>query len=133
MKIRSKQYAQALYEALEGKDKDRAKTVIDNFVQLLARNRGISKINKILEHFDNIWNDNQGVTEARVVTSIELSKDTLEFLKEYISQAAQAQEVRINNEVDKDVLGGVVIRYGDKMIDASLRSQVRGLKNKLIK
>lgn len=133
MKTRAKQYAQALYEALEYKDQEQAKAVVDNFMQFLVRNRDLPKADKILKHFDNIWNNNKGITEAKAITSTEMDKETLDLLKEYISQTTQAREVKINNGVDKDILGGFIVRYQGKIIDASLRTQVKRLKKFLVK
>jgi F-type H+-transporting ATPase subunit delta len=133
MILKPKQYAQALFEALRGKNQEQMEAVIDNFAQLLIRNRDVSKADKIIQIFNDIWNREQGIIEAEIVTSAKTDEDVLESIKEYIAKATRANEVEVRKRVDKNILGGFIVRYEDKVIDASLRTQVRQLKSKLVK
>ncbi len=133
MNLKPKQYAQALYEALKDKDEKQIRNIIDNFARVLVNNQDTTKKSKIIEKFNDIWNQENNITEARVITSVNVDKDILEALNSYISQKTQANKVKIENQLNKDMLGGVIIRYEDKIIDASLKSRVKELKNKLIK
>ncbi len=133
MNLKPKQYAQAFYEALKGKDEKQIRNIIDNFARVLVNNQDTTKKSKIIEKFNDIWNQENNITEARVITSVNVDKGILEALNSYISQKTQANKVKIENQLNKDMLGGVIIRYEDKIIDASLKSRVKELKNKLIK
>ncbi len=133
MNLKPKQYAQAFYEALKGKDEKQMRNIIDNFARVLVNNQDATKESKIIEKFNDIWNQENNITEVRVITSVNVDKDILEALNSYISQKTQANKVKIKNQLNKDMLGGVIIRYEDKIIDDSLKSRVKQLKNKLIK
>ncbi len=133
MNLKPKQYAQAFYGALKGKDEKQIRNIIDNFARVLVNNQDTTKKSKIIEKFNDIWNQENNITEARVITSVNVDKGILEALNSYISQKTQANKVKIENQLNKDMLGGVIIRYEDKIIDASLKSRVKELKNKLIK
>ncbi len=133
MNLKPKQYARAFYEALKDKNKKQTRNIIDNFVRVLVNNRDTTKESKIIEKFNDIWNQENNITEARVITSTNVDNNILEVLNSYISQKTQANKVKIKNQLNKDMLGGVIIRYEDKIIDASLKSRVKELKNKLIK
>ena len=63
----------------------------------------------------------------------ELNKETIKLLKSYVIKLSGAKEVVVDEQVDKNILGGVVIKYGDKVIDGSLKAQLEELKDKLVK
>jgi len=133
MKITPKQYALSLYETVDGKSSGEVKAVIKKFVEFLAKKNQLSKAEKIIVEFIKIWNDKRGIVEVRSVSAKGLDKETVKLLKNYIIKLSGAKEVIMNQEINKDILGGVVIRYADKVVDGSLRTQLGDLKEKLIK
>ncbi|MFA5359540.1 MAG: ATP synthase F1 subunit delta [Patescibacteria group bacterium] len=133
MKITAKQYALSLYETIDGQSAAQVKAVIKKFVELLAKKNQLSRAEKIIAEFIKIWNDKRGIIEAQAVSAKELNKETVKLLKNYIVKLSGAKEVIMSQEVNKDILGGVVIKYGDKVVDGSLKLQLVDLKEKLIK
>ena len=133
MRISAKKYAQTLYELTEGQDKKEIEKVLKEFTDTLVTNRDSKKVEKIIEYFQDIWNSRHGIVEAQAVTSVPANEETLEMIKEHISKTNKAEHVELENRTDKDIWGGVVLRYKDKVIDGSLRTQVKQLKKKLTK
>ena len=133
MKISAKKYAQTLYELTENKDKKEIETVLDNFVKTLVANRDTRKVEEIIEQFREIWNKKNQIVEAQAVTSTSVDEETLKVVKDYIEEATQAKEVMLDHDINENILGGVIMRYKDKVVDASLANQVKQLKNKLVK
>lgn len=133
MKISSKKYAQALFESVKGKDREGIERATRGLVKVLISRRDTNKTEKIMEHFRELWNREYGIVEAEAITAEEPRGDTSEIIQNYIFQLTGAEEVKVKNSTDKNILGGVIIRYKDKVIDASLRSRVKQLKNKMIK
>ena len=133
MKITIKQFALSLYETVDGKSPSQVKAVIKKFVEFLAENNRLSKAEKIIAEFIKIWNNKNGIVEARTVSVKELDRVAVKLLKDYIARLSGAKEVMISQEINKDILGGVVIRYGDRVVDGSLKTQLVDLKNKMIK
>ena len=133
MKITTKQYAEGLYQSVKGKSEKETNNIIDNFVNVLIANNDISKSNRIIEQFEIIWNKEEGIVEAEIVSSGKLSSGVVELLNDYIAKLSGAKEVVMQERVDKSVLGGVVIKYGDRILDGSLRMRLGELKNELIK
>ncbi len=133
MKITAKQYALSLYEMIDGQSAAEVKAVIKKFVELLAKKNQLSRAEKIIAEFIKIWNDKRGIIEAQSISAKGLDKETVKLLKNYIVKLSGAKEVIMSQEVNKDILGGVIIRYGDKIVDGSLKTQLVELKNKLIK
>lgn len=133
MKVLPKQFALSLYESVEGKSAAQVKAVIGKFVELIAKKNMLSKSEKIAGQFIKIWNEKHGIVEAEVLSAKSLNKETVKLLKGYIIKLSGAKEVIVGEKVDKILLGGVVIKYGDKIIDGSLKAALAELKEKLIK
>jgi F-type H+-transporting ATPase subunit delta len=133
MKITAKQYAVAFYEAIKDKKKSEAKPFIKEFANLIYDNNDIFKLNKIIIEFEKVWNREMGIIEAKIVSARELDNKTIKQLKSYVAALTQAKKVGVEEKIDKNLLGGVILRYGDKIIDASLKTKLAGLKEKMSK
>jgi len=133
MKIKPKQFALSLYEAIDGKTSVQAKVVIEKFVGLIAQKNMLTKADKISAEFIKIWNEKNGIVEAEVSSANDLDKASVKLLENYIMELSGAKEVFISEKIDKNILGGVIIRYGDRVVDGSLRTSLEELKNKMIK
>lgn len=133
MKITVKQFALSLYETVDGKTSGQVKAVIKKFVELIAQKDMLAKADKIAAQFVKIWNEKHGIVEAQVASANGLDKASVKLLENYITKLSGAKEVLISEKIDKNILGGVVIRYGDKVVDGSLKTSLEELKNKMIK
>ena len=133
MKITAKQFALSLYESVEGKSAAQVKAVIKKFVELLAGKNQITKAEKIIQEFSKIWNEKNGIVEAEVMSVKGLDKETAKLIKSYIAKLSGAKEVVVTEKIEKSLLGGVVIRYGDKVLDGSLKGSLQDLKSSLEK
>jgi len=133
MKISVKQLALSLYELADGKSSSQVKAVIKKFVELLSGKNMLAASDKIAIEFVKIWNEKHGIIEAEVSSASDLDKDSVKLVKNYIAKLSGAEEVLISEKTDKNILGGVVIKYGDRVVDGSLKTQLADLKNSLIK
>jgi F-type H+-transporting ATPase subunit delta len=133
MNIPTKQYAKTLYKIIDGKSKNEAEKIIEDFVAAMSENNDLGKIKKIIEEFNKTWNREKGIVEAEILSAKELDKDIVKLLNSYIVKLSGANEVVLSERVDKGLLGGVVIRYGDKVLDGSLKTKINDLKNNLVK
>ncbi|MEK7203453.1 MAG: ATP synthase F1 subunit delta [Patescibacteria group bacterium] len=132
MKITAKQYARYLYQATNNKEKEQLKEIIKNFVKILKDNNELTKINQIVEQFIEIWHFEKKIILAEIVSAKKIGMNTEKLLKNYIKEINKASEVIIEKKIDKSLLGGVVIKYNDKILDGSLKNSLKELKNKLI-
>ena len=132
MKITSRQYAQALIEAVADKDKKGAKSAIDNFIKLLAQNNDLKLADKICSQVKDIYNEQNRILDAEVISAKELRKKK-DSVKEQIKSETGAKEINLKNIVDKNILGGMIIKYGDRILDSSLRSSLNDLREKMKK
>lgn len=132
MKITQKCYAQSLYDSIDGKTADEVTGITKKFAEMLAENNHLEKANAIIGEFIKIWNSEKGIVEATAVSAKELDKETAGSLSKYITALSNAKEVVLKQKVDKSILGGVVITYGDRVIDASLRTGLADLRERMI-
>ena len=128
MKITSKQYAQALYESIQGRSKKEIGEVMRNFACFLVARRETSKVNEIIEHFLKISEKASGEIRAKIKTAHPLDKNTIAEIKKYLTRLLDAKDVVLNTEIDSDILGGIIIQYEDKVIDGSLRGRLEKLR-----
>lgn len=133
MNIPIKQYAKTLYKIVDGKNKSETEKIISEFVAVLAENNDLGKIKKIIAEFNNLWNKEKGIVEAEIASAKELDKDIVKLLDDYIVKLSGAKEVVMGEKIDKNLLGGVIIRYGDKVLDGSLKAKISSLKIELTK
>jgi len=133
MKILAKQYALSLYQALENKNNAEVKNVIKKFIIILIKNNQLTKIDEIIREFIKIWNREKKIIEAELTGARELKSDVIKNIRNYILVITKANEVCLETKVDKNILGGVIIKYGDKVLDGSLKGRLIDLKSKMIK
>lgn len=131
MKISIKQYAQALYEMTLNKSEVESGAIVENFVKELAKNNQLKLMPKIVEKFEQIYNENNGIVVAKVTSASSLDKNHLDRIEKYLADKYRAKKVILNNEIKPEIKGGVVLRVGDDLIDASITNQLRNLKASL--
>lgn len=132
MKISTTQYAKALYEATKGKSEKDVHNVIVNFLKLLQKNGQMKLAKKVSEKFSAIWNKEQGVVEAEVITRYKIQDTMTKEIEKFIKEKYSAKEVVIKNVVDEKIQGGVIIKVGDELLDASVARKLVELKNSLM-
>ena len=102
----------------------------ENFVRVLARNDRLSLLPEIRQQFEVLKNERQGVIEAEVQSAFELNEAQLKDLVERLEKRT-GRKVRPHVSVDRELIGGVKIVLGDKVIDGSARAQLAALETAL--
>ena len=98
----------------------------ENFVRVLAQNDRLGLLPEIRQQFDVLRNEREGVVEAELQSAFELSDAQLEDLVQRL-QKKTGRKVRAHVSVDRELIGGVKIVLGDKVIDGSARAQLAAL------
>lgn len=133
MKISPKQYAEVLFQAVQDKKDSQVKSAIKSFVGILIENNDLKKANKIIEQFSIIWNKEKGIVEVEISSASELNKTVVSLLSSYAKKISGAEETVIKQKVDAKLLGGAIIKYGDKILDGSLRTRLEELRGAMVK
>lgn len=133
MKFSPKQYSDALYELLEMANEEQVSDVLKEFIKLLDQNGDIKKIDQILDIFESDWDKKEGVVKAEVTSVYGLSDELIDVLKNYVSSKTDAKSINFQYKEDEELLGGLVLRYQDKVLDLSLKKNLGDLKESIQK
>lgn len=133
MKIKFKQYAQALFELTKGKSESDVDVIVLKFVDNLKRNGDFKKSDEIIKSFIQIYNRENNIVEAEVASAKELNTDQLQNVKDFIGKKYESEEVILKNKVDESILGGVSVKVNDEVTDFSIGGQLKQLKDCLVK
>ena len=106
---------------------DGAEPELVNFLGVLAEKHRLPVIFRIRDRFDDLWDEENKRLEVTVTSAVELDPELVERIgKEIEKQTGQTVELR--SVVDADVLGGLVLRVGNKVLDASIRNRLEKLR-----
>jgi F-type H+-transporting ATPase subunit delta len=100
--------------------------ITTNFVGVLARNGRKKELRAVIHAFRRLAAEHRGETTADVVTARPLNDDQVAALKEQLGARA-GRNVTIDAQVDPNILGGIVVKLGSQMIDASIRTKLNRL------
>jgi F-type H+-transporting ATPase subunit delta len=127
-KITPKKYAKALYESLEGKNQAEIASTITSFVQVLVRNKSISKSDKVISAFHDYLNEQEGVQAVSVYSVKTLDQDERNEIKSGLKKALN-KEIELIEHIDSKLMGGVILKYGDVIVDGSVKKKIESLAN----
>lgn len=133
MKINPKQYAQSLYESLLGKSEEESKEVLRSFVTVLGKDGVLSHEEEIISAFIEIWNQENGELAASISSAHSLAENSREIIKDYLKNRTGAKKIVLTENVDENLLGGFVLKYGSKVLDGSLKTSLEELKTNMEK
>ena len=102
----------------------------ENFVRVLTQNDRLALLPEIREQFETLKNEREGVVEAQVHSAFELAPAQLADLQSRLEKRT-GRKVRTEVHIDKDLIGGVKLVLGDKVIDGSARAQLAALETAL--
>ncbi|OGN97027.1 MAG: ATP synthase F1 subunit delta [Chloroflexi bacterium RBG_13_51_18] len=103
-----------------------------NLLLLLISRLGIGMISEIAREYHLLLNAHRGIQPADVVTAIPLDDKDEKELAEKLSALVNAK-VELKSRVEPEILGGVVVRVGGKLLDGSTRSKLLALKKELVR
>jgi F-type H+-transporting ATPase subunit delta len=102
----------------------------ENFVRVLAENGRLGLLPEIRSQFEALKNEREGVLEAEVHSAMELSDAQVADLVQRLEKRS-GRKVRTKVHIDKNLIAGVKIVLGDKVIDGSVRAQLAALETAL--
>ena len=102
----------------------------ENFVRVMAENRRLEVLPEIRTQYEALRNERENVLEAEIYTAFELSDSQVAELVAALERKT-GRTVKARVEIDKELIGGVRVVIGDKVIDASARAQLSALESAL--
>jgi len=102
-----------------------------NFVKLLIEYDRVAVLPEIAEHFEALKAEVENTVDVTVTSATPLSGEQQKTIAAALEKRL-GRSVRIETEIDEDLIGGAVIRAGDVVIDGSVRARLDGLTNVLV-
>ena len=102
-----------------------------NLIQLLLRRGRIEMLPLVAREFRRLDDRRQGITNVYVTSAAPLTPDELRALTERLEQSTGSR-IALDVKIDPSLLGGLVVRIGDRLIDGSVRGRLERVRNQLI-
>jgi F-type H+-transporting ATPase subunit delta len=109
----------------------RVRRPVQNLVTLLTERGRVELLPAIADEYARLLNRHRGIVEALVTSAAPLSADEAEQVRQRVRQMSGA-EVELTSQVDESLIGGLTIRVGDRLLDASVRGRLERLRDELI-
>jgi F-type H+-transporting ATPase subunit delta len=117
-----KEKQEALGRVLDGADQ-----VLLNFLSLLIEKHRMPVIFRIRQEYERLWDEENRTLAVEITSAIQLDQATTESLGKTIGERA-GRKVTLAARVDPDILGGIVVRVGNSILDASIRNRLEQLR-----
>ena len=104
-----------------------ADQILLNFLSLLIENHRMPVIFRIRQQYERLWEEENRTLPVEITSAIELDQATTESLGRTIGESA-GRKVTLAARVDPDILGGIVVRVGNSILDASIRNRLEQLR-----
>jgi F-type H+-transporting ATPase subunit delta len=108
------------------------KTSTTNFLKVLVDNGREEILEEVLIRYEQLVKEHLGKVEVEVTTAVELSEEQLDRLKERLEGVLEGREVILEANVDQDLIGGAVFRYGGRLMDGSIRGRLESLREVML-
>jgi F-type H+-transporting ATPase subunit delta len=118
-------------EALDGLLEDADPTLV-NLLKVLIENHRMPAIFRIRRELDRLWEEEHKLLPVQITSAVPLDDATVERVGREIGEQT-GREVELTTNVDPDVLGGIVLRVGNQILDASIRNRLDQLRRQVAK
>jgi ATP synthase F1 delta subunit len=114
-----------LASALEGAD-----PVVENFLALLIENHRMPVLFRVRRELDQMWREVNKLLPVQITSAVELDRAVTQQIGDEIGRQT-GRTVELTSTVDPDVLGGLVVRVGNSILDASIRTRLERLRKQV--
>lgn len=98
-----------------------------NFLELLVEKGRMPDVFRIRREFDDLWKKANRRLDVTVTSAIELDPSVVGKIGEEVERQT-GEKVELSSEVDDEILGGIVLRVGNMVLDASIRTRLEKLR-----
>jgi F-type H+-transporting ATPase subunit delta len=109
---------------------DGAEPAVMNFLKLLIENHRMPFLFRVRREYDTLWEDEHRLLPVEITSAVQLDPDTIRQIGEQIGEAS-SRTVQVTATVDPDILGGLVVRAGNSILDASIRNRLEQLRKQV--
>ena len=103
---------------------------VKNFLRLLLDKKRIGAVKEITGHYSRLTDEISNITRAEVITARPLKEDALKRLVQVLKRFT-SKEVKVDVKQDESIIGGLIVKTGDLVLDGSVKTQLEGLRESL--
>jgi ATP synthase F1 delta subunit len=107
-----------------------ANPALSNFLEALIERHRMPAIFRIRTEFEALWEEEKRLLPVHLTSAVSLDASVVQNLGERIGRQVD-RDVQVSSEVDPDILGGVVLRVGNVILDASIKSRLEQLRKQV--
>ena len=107
-----------------------ADDIVVNFLKLLIENHRMPVIFRVRREYDRLWLQENKLLPVQVTSAVALDAATVQHIGARIAEQTN-RKVDLSSNVDPEILGGIVVRVGNSVLDASIRSRLEKLRKQV--
>jgi F-type H+-transporting ATPase subunit delta len=119
------------WDALNRIFTDKISPLMHNFLGVLNLKNRLGELSQISDAYDDLLDEQLGKIEVDVTVAQKLTPEQLEEVRQRVGTALKKEAV-VHQYVDDSIIGGLVIRVQDKLIDASVKTQLAAMREQLL-
>jgi F-type H+-transporting ATPase subunit delta len=117
--------ADGLDRAVSGAD-----PIVVNFLKLLIENHRTPAVFRVRREFDRLWREENKLLPVQVTSAVELDQATVDQIGYRIAQQT-GRRIDLSASVEPEIIGGIVVRVGNSILDASIRNRLEQLRKQV--
>jgi F-type H+-transporting ATPase subunit delta len=124
------------YFSTEEKKQGLGKAVVDadptvrNFLELLVENHRMPAMFRVRRELDRLWQETHQLLPVQITSAVELDEGVVKRIGDEIGRQT-GRTVELTATVDPEVIGGIVLRVGNSILDASIRTRLERLRKQV--
>lgn len=119
-------------KVLEEVFKGRVSDDLSGFLTIIVKKDRFSEIEEIFSYFISKVKEHKGIGVAHVTTPLSLTDEQKKSIEEKLLETTSYDKMEIHYGVDEGLIGGMVIRIGDRVVDSSIQTKLEELKRQLL-
>lgn len=102
-----------------------------NFIRLICKKNRENILEDISDAFLSLYRNHQGIEKVTVLSAVPVNQQDQQIIKQFVKQKTSAKEIELHTEINASIIGGLVIQFGDNLLDTSIAAKLRKLKKEL--
>lgn len=120
------------YSVLDAVFSSRIDPISMSFLNIITKKNRESIMDAIADEYIRLYDEMKGVERATIITTMPLTDELREQFKAMVTKTVGGKTVELEEKIDPKLIGGYVLRAGDRQIDASLRNKLNEIRMGLL-
>jgi F-type H+-transporting ATPase subunit delta len=116
-----------LHKAVDG-----AEPIFLNFLELLLENHRMPALFRIRREYHRLWEEHNRLLPVSITSAVDLDEQTVRHIGDRIAEQT-GRKIELSSTVEPAILGGIVVRVGNQVLDASIRNRLETLRKQVVR